>query len=146
MKKSRRYAVRAGWTADALQATELASMTLLHQSARPDAWRHWFIRAGLHDASCMQGQRYELFSMLVEAARAGLGVALVPRFFVQQELASGELVMPNRLSLSDDRGYWLVYPERKQGAPLLQAFREWLLAAAHQYRAADSMPGASAAG
>ena len=125
-----------------LRAAELAGMALLHQSARPDAWRHWFIRAGLHDASCMQGQRYELFSMLVEAARAGLGVALVPRFFVQQELASGELVMPNRLSLSDDRGYWLVYPERKQGAPLLQAFREWLLAAARQYRAADSMPAA----
>jgi DNA-binding transcriptional LysR family regulator len=45
----------------------------------------------------MVGARYELFSMLVEAARAGMGVALVPRFLVQQEISSGNLLMPCEL-------------------------------------------------
>lgn len=113
---------------------DLASCTLLHQSARADAWRNWFSQAGIHDAPCMKGQRYELFSMLVEAARAGLGVALVPRFFVLNELASGELIIPCDLPLSNDKAYYFVYPERKQGSPLLKAFGNWLLGVARQYR------------
>jgi DNA-binding transcriptional LysR family regulator len=118
----------------ALAPAELARLPLLHQSARPDAWRQWLVQARVHDVDCMSGQRYELFSMLVEAARAGLGVALVPRFFVLAELANQELVIPNEMSLRNDKGYYLVYPESKQNAPLLQPFKEWLLGIARAYR------------
>ena len=117
----------------ALQAEEVTNYTLLHQSARPDAWRNWLMQAGIHDADCMRGQRYELFSMLVEAARAGLGIALVPRFFVSHELALGELILPCDLSLRSEKGYYLVYPECKQNSPLLQAFERWLLTEAGRY-------------
>lgn len=120
-----------------LHPQDLTGFTLLHQSARSDAWRQWFGRAGVHDANCMKGQRYELFSMLVEAARAGLGVALVPRFFVLNELATGELLVPCELSLSNEKGYYLVYPECKQNSPLLQQFEKWLLETARRYREAD---------
>lgn len=117
-----------------LQPQELTRFTLLHQSARAEAWRHWFAQAGIHGANCMKGQRYELFSMLVEAARAGLGVALVPRFFVLHELAIGELVIPCELSLKNEKAYYLVYPESKQSSPLLQVFESWLLVTAERYR------------
>jgi DNA-binding transcriptional LysR family regulator len=113
---------------------ELVNFNLLHQSARAEAWRHWFVQAGIHDANCMKGQRYELFSMLVEAARAGLGVALVPRFFVLNELALGELLIPCDISLHNDKGYYLVYPESRQASLLLDVFKQWLLGAAHCYR------------
>lgn len=116
-----------------LEPGEIANSTLLHQSARPDAWRQWLAQAGVHDADCMKGQRYELFSMLVEAARAGLGIALVPRFLASHELATGELVCPCDLPLRSDKGYYLVYPECKQNSPWLRAFESWLLAAASQY-------------
>jgi DNA-binding transcriptional LysR family regulator len=111
---------------------ELAELTLLHQSARPDAWGQWFAQAGVHDFNRMKGPRFELFSMQVEAARAGLGVALVPRFFVLHELAQGELIQPCELSLQSEKGYYLVYPERKQCSTLVRAFETWLLAAAQQ--------------
>jgi DNA-binding transcriptional LysR family regulator len=117
-----------------LAPADLARLPLIHQSARPDAWRQWLMQAGAHDVDCMSGQRYELFSMLVEAARAGLGVALVPRFFVLAELANNELVIPNGMSLRNDKGYYLVYPEAKQNAPLLQPFKDWLLGIARAYR------------
>lgn len=116
-----------------VQPADLAGLTLLHQSARPEAWRHWFAQAGVHEADSMKGQRYEFFSMLVEAARAGLGVALLPRFFVLAELASGELVIPCDVALHNDKGYYLVYPEHKQGSALLETFKSWLLDTAHQY-------------
>lgn len=116
-----------------LAPQDLLQFTLLHQSARPDAWRQWLMQVGVHDADCMKGQRYELFSMLVEAARAGLGVALVPRFLVSHELAAGELTCPCDLPLRSDKGYYLVYPECKQNSPWLQAFESWLLSAASVY-------------
>ena len=120
---------------ESLAPPALARLPLLHQSARPDAWRQWLAQARVHDVDCMSGQRYELFSMLVEAARAGLGVALVPRFFVLAELASKELIVPNEMSLLNDKGYYLVYPESKQNAPSLQPFKQWLLSIAREYRA-----------
>jgi DNA-binding transcriptional LysR family regulator len=116
-----------------IEPRDVTKFTLLHQSARPDAWRHWLAQAGIDDVDCMRGQRYELFSMLVEAARAGLGIALVPSFFVSHELATGELILPCELSLRSDKGYYLVYPECKQNSPLLQAFELWLLAEASRY-------------
>ena len=123
-----------------LAPAELVDFNLLHQSARTEAWRHWFAQAGIHDTNCMGGQRYELFSMLVEAARAGLGVALVPRFFVLNELRNGELVIPCALSLQSESGYYLVYPESKQSSPLLKIFEEWLLAMAKHYRENGAHP------
>ncbi|MEX3955438.1 LysR family transcriptional regulator [Trinickia sp. EG282A] len=116
-----------------LAPSEVPNFTLLHQSARPDAWRQWLVQAGVDDADSMKGQRYELFSMLVEAARAGLGVALVPRFLVSHELNIGELICPCDLPLPSDKGYYLVYPEHQQNSPWLQAFETWLLSAANSY-------------
>lgn len=124
----------------ALAPEELTGFNLLHQSARAEAWRHWFAQAGIHDADCMGGQRYELFSMLVEAARAGLGIALVPRFFVLNELRNGELVIPCEISLQSESGYYLVYPESKQSSPLLKIFEEWLLGMAKHYRESSTHP------
>ena len=116
---------------------ELEKLPLLHQSARPDAWREWFEVAGLRNVNAMGGARYELFAMLVEAARAGLGVALVPRFFVLSELASGELVTPCPHILHSQRNYYLVYPENNAGSASLQVFCTWLRAQADEYREVD---------
>ncbi|BCF95972.1 transcriptional regulator [Paraburkholderia sp. PGU19] len=116
-----------------LAPRDVANYTLLHQSARPDAWRQWLAQAAVHDVDSMRGQRYELFSMLVVAAKAGLGIALVPKFLVGQELEAEELVMPFDLALPSSKGYYFVYPERKQNSPMLQAFEGWLMETAQRY-------------
>ena len=121
-----------------IEPLALAKLPLLHQSARPDAWREWFEVAGLSGVNAMGGARYELFSMLVQAARAGLGVTLVPRFFVLNEIASGELVIPCPQVLRSQRSYYLVYPENKVGSASLQAFCDWLRGQAGSYR--ESVP------
>lgn len=72
---------------------------------RSDAWRQWFEMAGVTGVNVMGGARYELFFFtLIPAAQAGLGVALVPRFFVQKKIASGELVSPCPFALRSQRG------------------------------------------
>ena len=113
-------------------------MPLLHQSSRPDAWREWFEVAGLANVNAMGGSRYEVFAMLVEAAKAGLGVALMPRFFVLSEIASGELVVPCPYVLHNQRSYYLVYPEDKLESESLQAFCGWLRTQARVYRETET--------
>lgn len=119
---------------DSVDPGELEALNLLHQSARPDAWRQWFEAAGLSNVNAMGGARYELFSMLIVAAKAGLGVALVPRFFVVGEIEAGTLVVPCPTVLHSQRSYYLVYPENKAGSAPLHVFCEWMRKQASEYR------------
>ncbi|MCB6182179.1 LysR family transcriptional regulator [Leeia sp. TBRC 13508] len=112
----------------------VCTLPLLHQSSRHDAWRKWFSTMGLHRQHSMAGPRFELFSMLVEAAKAKLGMALVPRFLIQEELNSGTLAIPCNRPLKSELGYYLVYPENKKDYPALQAFSQWLLSQAATYQ------------
>ncbi len=118
-------------------AAELANLPLLQQSTRPYAWRQWFAAQGLNVPRDMSGPRYELFSMLAQAAMHGMGVALIPPFLIQRELEAGLLVPAHPAALlSSDRAYRLMIPERKVESAALRAFRDWLLQAAREYRGA----------
>ncbi|GGC60970.1 LysR substrate-binding domain-containing protein [Undibacterium terreum] len=107
---------------------EIAALPLLHLTTRLNDWRTWFeLHEYRNDVSAVKGARYELFTMLVSAAVAGLGVALIPRFMVQAELDAGTLVIPLERSLSGTTGYYLAYPEEHASFAPLTAFRQWLL-------------------
>lgn len=117
------------------KAHELLAYPLLHSTTRPDGWAHWFSSLGVEDSSTMQGVRYELHSMLISAAAAGLGIALVPKFFVGNQLKQLGLVIPFDTATTVDSAYYLVYPtELSHGKPL-ELFRTWLLEQARAYSA-----------
>lgn len=122
-----------------LKAAELSRIPLLQQSTRPHAWRHWFESLGVSVPNDMAGPRYELFSMLTEAAIHGMGVALVPRFMVEDELERGRLVQVVRHDYLSPRSYYLIYPQQRSERPLLAAFRRWLVAEAEAYRDASGL-------
>jgi LysR family transcriptional regulator, glycine cleavage system transcriptional activator len=64
--------------------------------------------------------------LTIQAAKSGLGLALVPTFLIEPELAKGELVPVDREPMHSLYDYYLVSPvERSNFAPLA-AFREWL--------------------
>lgn len=119
-----------------LTPEELTCLPLLQQSTRPYAWRHWFASLGLRADNDMAGPRLELFSMATEAALHCLGVALVPRLLVEDELGSGRLIEVVRHDFLSDRSYYLIYPEHKAEQPALAVFRDWLEAQARSYREA----------
>lgn len=122
-----------------LKADELGRMPLLQQSTRPHAWRHWFESAGVRSPNDMAGPRYELFSMLTEAAIHGLGAALIPRFMVEDELERGRLVELVRHRYLSDRAYYLIHPQQSAERPTFIAFRDWLVAEAMAYREAHGL-------
>lgn len=87
----------------------------------------------------MVGPRFELFSMLTQAAIQGLGIALIPRFLVEDELRSGQLIEVVRHAYLSDRSYYLIYPEHKSDNPSLAVFRDWLVEEAARYREAAGL-------
>lgn len=115
-------------------ARDWPRLALLQQSTRPYAWREWFTARGLQVEGDMAGPRFELFSMLAEAASHGMGVALIPRFLVEDELRRGVLVQAVREAVPSNRSYYLIYPERNAENPPLRVFRAWLEAQAQVYR------------
>ncbi|MGB3288216.1 MAG: LysR substrate-binding domain-containing protein [Burkholderiaceae bacterium] len=111
--------------ADAAYA--LDGMAHLHMLSRPDAWRQWYQAQGWEYLPSMNaGPRYELFSMTLAAIRAGLGVALVPRFLVRDDLASGSLVAPSSGVLAVSEAYFFSYPASSERSEALMAFESWL--------------------
>ncbi len=116
-----------------LTPTEIAELPLLQQTTRPYAWRQWFNSQNLNIPRDMTGPRYELFSMLAQAAMHDMGIALIPPFLIQRELAEKRLVIANTQALSSIKAYYLMIPERKVESASLKAFRDWLLNQAHSY-------------
>lgn len=114
-----------------LSPARLAELPLLHLSTRPDAWRDWFVLHGLgHDVRAVRGARYELFSMLASAALAGLGVALIPRIMLGDELSSGRLRVALDQPLTSTSGYYLVAPDETAQDPAFVALAQWLVSVA----------------
>ncbi|MFN3400073.1 MAG: transcriptional regulator GcvA [Ferrovibrio sp.] len=100
--------------------------TLLTHSTRPEAWAEWFAAAGLK-GNASRGPAFEHFFMSIEAAVNGLGLALVPDFFVTQELREGRLVEPlPQLRVQRPGGYYLLCLKGRDREPAIRAFRNWL--------------------
>ena len=107
---------------------DVLAAPLLQQATRPRAWEQWLVENGLDPARATPGPRFEQFAMVAQAAQAGLGLAILPRFLVEDELRTGVLVAPFDAPSRSEEAYWLVYPEEKADLPAVAAFREWLLA------------------
>ncbi|HEU0230391.1 MAG TPA: LysR substrate-binding domain-containing protein [Burkholderiaceae bacterium] len=121
----------------------MADLTHLHMASRPDAWRQWYREQGLdYPPSVGAGPRYELFSMTLAAVCAGVGVALMPRLFVQEALAAGELCVPVKGGLPVDEAYYFGYPADSEPSAALRAFESWLDAAAEADRRGASVGAA----
>jgi DNA-binding transcriptional LysR family regulator len=116
-----------------LSAEQIAELPLLQQTTRPYAWRQWFNDLGINVPRDMTGPRYELFSMLAQAAMHEMGIALIPPFLIQRELAEKRLVVANPHALSSLKAYYLMIPERKAESASLRAFRDWLIEQSHAY-------------
>ncbi|BDT68850.1 glycine cleavage system transcriptional activator [Comamonadaceae bacterium OS-1] len=120
------YQQRLGIT----QVQDLTKAVLLQQTTRPTLWADWFEQVGTDGQHALRGPRYEQFAMIAQAAVSGLGAALLPRFLVEAEIASGALVQLFDQALQSSDAYYLVYPEPRAQAPLVMAFRDWIRGAA----------------
>ncbi|WP_447773769.1 LysR family transcriptional regulator [Pseudomonas chlororaphis] len=75
-------------------ASALLNETLLRTSSRPQAWPSWARQNGIDAGALKFGQGFEHLYYLLEAAVAGLGVAIAPQPLVAEDLRAGRLVAP----------------------------------------------------
>lgn len=118
---------------DEAGALGLAAMPHLHLMTRPDAWRAWYRQQGGDTTPQISaGPRYELFSMLLAAVQAGLGVGLVPRFLVEAASRSDAPCAILGPGLVVRERYYFGYPSDVPAVEAVPIFQDWLLQTARQ--------------
>jgi DNA-binding transcriptional LysR family regulator len=78
----------------AAPASALLDEPLLHTTSRPQAWPTWARQKHLEPQALKFGQGFEHLYYLLEAAVAGLGVAIAPEPLVAEDVRAGRLVAP----------------------------------------------------
>jgi len=113
------------------QPEDLRGYPLLHTSnTNSDDWRLWLTAAGLPaDIAKQPGITFDMIFMTIQAAIDGIGVAMGRTSYVQDDIAKGRLVVPFKIALPADAGFYLVAPDGRREAPKLTAFRQWMIAA-----------------
>ncbi len=93
---------------------------------RPN-WADWFDAAGIHYHDAGEGLRLNDYSLVIQAALAGQGVALGWEHIVERLIDQGLLQRLHEIAYSGADGFFLVWPA---GRPLMEEaerVRDWLL-------------------
>jgi LysR family transcriptional regulator, glycine cleavage system transcriptional activator len=99
--------------------------------ATQPSWPAWLALARIGRlADPAGGLRTGSTGLALMAARAGLGVALVPSRLAAQDVASGHLAIPDATRLPMSSPYVMVWAQSREGRRALQSLRAWLRARA----------------
>ena len=115
---------------------DVVQQALLRHVSVPDAWLRWSEAHGLlGQVDPLAGPQFDQFQTMIRAVMAGMGVALVPRCLVRDEITAGLVREPlagNALrgGYHSDMGYWFCHPAGRTQLHALQCFQQWLLARA----------------
>lgn len=93
----------------------------------PD-WRSWFQAKGRMEPAPQPAFSFNLTSLAIDAAVAGAGLLLGQRRLIAAELARGDLVVVDELSLPLSKPYFLAWPQRTLSQPGCEAMINWLRA------------------
>lgn len=107
---------------------DLRNVTLIQHTTRPNLWSDWLHKAEASGVNGQSGPKFEFYSLVIEAAVAGIGVAVLPDFLVRREIESGLLTAPFDLPMRCEEGYYFVYPEKYRTNPNVLCFGDWLAA------------------
>lgn len=106
---------------------DLPAQRLLRHTTRPDAWQAFLGASGVVAPDLSRAQGFEHFFMLAEAAAAGMGIALMPLFLVQEDLVTGRLVQPIPQRFQPEGAYYLLHRPGALRGRHLQLFKFWLM-------------------
>jgi len=111
---------------------DLVQRTLLYDDAAdwdptfPD-WDTWLTSLDVAVPGGLRIRHFGDSNLVIQAASAGLGVALVWHSLVADDIQAGRLVRLFGKSLPTGHGYHLVIPPNRLDVPRIAAFRAWML-------------------
>ena len=110
---------------------DLEQLTMVQCSSRPEIWRDWYACQGFVPVDAYRGPRFDTFSMCLQAAQEGIGLAIMPRMFAERALARGSLVQPWPFVQPSDGAYYVAHASHCAALPKIRHFVDWVLAQAH---------------
>lgn len=110
---------------------DLKPAMLLSVAHAVDDWPRWF-KAARAPRVPAKGPVLEYYGQSLQAAAAGLGVAMGIRPYIDDDLRDGRLVAPFVISIPKGDKWYLTYREARIKEPAFAAFRRWIVAAARQ--------------
>ncbi|MBX8520779.1 LysR family transcriptional regulator [Pseudomonas cichorii] len=105
-------------------AQALSSETLLQTTSRPQAWPSWALQNGIDPQALRYGQGFEHLYYLLEAAVAGLGIAIAPEPLVTDDLRAGRLAAP--WGFSETPARLALWVPRRAADGRAQQLAQWL--------------------
>jgi LysR family glycine cleavage system transcriptional activator len=103
----------------------VAALPRLHAQSYPQAWDEWQANARITLSESTAANAFEHNTYMIEAAAAGLGVALCPWAFVMDDIARGRLVAPFGF-VSTGMWFSALRPKTARNRMAIQ-FRDWLV-------------------
>lgn len=105
---------------------DIKQCTLLQHIEIPLSWEYWFSTyLGDYDRARF-GPGFNLFSMIIQAASSGFGVALMPHCLIEKELATGQLVDIFNRTFESPLGYYLCAPNWRSNMESYERLSQWL--------------------
>lgn len=106
---------------------DLLKRPLLFHANYPDNWRLWFDTLGVPDANPRPSADFDQVVMLVQGVISGLGLAVVQRCLIEDELAAGRIAIPIDQAALTPRGYYVCAPKGRRETRGMRVFRDWVL-------------------
>lgn len=113
-----------------LTLNQIEKAPLLTFLIRPNLWHDWFASVNRSAPPPQSGLVFENFQILIHAAIAGLGIALIPEFLIREELKRGQLKQIHSRPLHSKPYYFMAIPQEKMQDEKIIKFKEWLLSQA----------------
>ncbi|WP_067281329.1 LysR substrate-binding domain-containing protein [Streptomyces jeddahensis] len=111
-------------------AAGVSQVALLHTATRPQAWDDWRRITGMKAEPASQ-QTLEHFYLTLQAAAAGVGVAIAPYAVVRDDLERGQLVAPFGF-VPDGTSYHLLSRQSPEHDGRVRQLTAWLRARTSQ--------------
>jgi LysR family glycine cleavage system transcriptional activator len=122
---------------------DLVEFPLLHKMGKQNRWAEWMADVGIASDGLLHGHAYQNFAMVAQAAVAGLGIALLPHYLVEDDIAAKRLEIVAGEFVDMTTSYYLILPETRASASAVQAFAKWLTAEARIFNSRGGRRAAS---
>ena len=94
------------------------------------SWPAWLERSGVSVTRALPGSHFNNYTMAIQAALDGVGIALGWRRLVEPHLRAGRLVPVTKARVIPEESYRMLSPEAALGDGKALAFRGWIAAEA----------------
>ncbi|WP_205583915.1 LysR family transcriptional regulator [Neorhizobium sp. NCHU2750] len=99
---------------------------MLEHPQTPFHWPFLASANGRQGLEVRHTMRFGYYTMVIRAALAGQGMALIPHGLIVEDLAAGRLVNPGGLGYRSDYGYWFTRPRNLPTSQSMQLFQQWI--------------------